>query len=90
MKRTLIIAGHHINTAFRDNVFVIITGLFLALSILSVFIGASTKNAEMQAYQDIMVLLQAQGAATLPEAPVIMPLSILKNIIEYIVLLALF
>ena len=84
MKRTLIIAGHHIKTAFRDNVFVIISGLFLALSILSVFIGASTKNAEMQAYQDIVALLKAQGAATLPEALVIMPLSILKNIIEYI------
>ena len=84
MRQVLTIAGHSIRTSFRDRVFVIITVLFLTLSVISVFIGSSTRNAEMKAYQDIVALLQSQGATSLPPSPAVAPLAILKNIIQYI------
>ena len=84
MKQVLIVAGQSIRTAFKDKVFLIIAILFMLLSIVSVFIGSSTKNAEMNAYNDIVALLQSQGATSLPQSPAIAPLSILVNIIQYI------
>ncbi len=80
--RTL--AGKEVRAAFRDNIFLIITGLFVVLSSISVYIGSSTKNAELQAYQDIVQLLKAQGATSFPSPPEIFPLSVLRNIISYV------
>lgn len=84
MNGILTLAGKEVKTAFRDNIFLIITGLFVVLSILSVYIGSSTKNAELQAYQDIVQLLKAQGATSFPSPPEIFPLSVLRNIISYV------
>ncbi len=84
MKQVLTLSRHNIKTAFKDKVFIAVTGLFLIMSVLSVLIGSSTKDAEMKAYKEIVSLLNAQGATTLPNSPDIAPLAILKNIIEYI------
>ena len=84
MNGILTLAGKEIKTAFRDNVFLIITGLFVALSIISVYIGSSTKNAELQAYQDIIQLLKSQGATSFPSPPEIFHLSVLSNIVSYV------
>ena len=84
MKQVFILARHNIKIAFKDKVFIAVTDLFLTLSVLSVLIGSSTKDAEMKAYKEIVALLNAQGATTLPDSPDIAPLAILKNIIEYI------
>ena len=84
MNGILTLAGKEVKTAFRDNIFLIITGLFVALSVISVYIGSSTKNAEMQAYQDIVQLLKSQGTASFPAPPEIFPLSVLSNIISYV------
>jgi ABC-2 type transport system permease protein len=78
------IAKKEAKTAFKDNVFVLIVILFLALSILSVYIGSSTKGAELKAYTDIVDVLKTQGATELPPAPQIFPLAILQNIITYV------
>ena len=79
-----IIAGKEFRTAFKDKIFIVITVLFLVLSIVSVYIGSSTKNAEMKAYQDIVGILKSQGNTNLPVSPDIYPLSILRNIITYV------
>lgn len=84
MNRILTLALRDFKAAFRDNIFLIIIGLFVLLSIISVYIGSSTKNAELQAYQDIVQLLKGQGATNLPSPPNIYPLSVLKNIISYV------
>lgn len=84
MSRIFIIAGKEVKTAFRDNIFLIITGLFVLLSAISVYIGSSTKNAELQAYQSIVQLLQNQGATSFPPQPEIFHLSVLSNIINYV------
>lgn len=84
MSGIFIIARKEVKTAFRDNIFLIITGLFILLSAISVYIGSSTKNAELQAYQSIVQLLQSQGATSFPPQPEIFHLSVLSNIINYV------
>jgi len=84
VKQVLIIASKEFKTAFKDKVFLVITALFLLLSIISVYIGSSTKNAEIKAYLDIVALLKAQGATNFPLSPQLFPLAILQNIIDYV------
>lgn len=84
MNGIVTIARKEVKTAFRDRIFLIVTGLFVLLSVISVYIGSSTKNAELQAYQDILQLLKSQGATSLPSPPAIYPLSVLSNIISYV------
>lgn len=84
MKQVWIIAQKEFKSAFRDKIFIVITLLFLILSILSVYIGSSTKNAELKAYSDIVELLKSQGSQAFPPEPQIYPLAILQNIIKYV------
>lgn len=84
MNGILVLAQKEFKMAFKDHIFIIITLLFLILSIVSVYIGSSTKHAEMQAYQDIVQMLKNQGEINMPTAPVIYPLSVLSNIITYV------
>ncbi|MHB1419652.1 MAG: ABC transporter permease [Bacillota bacterium] len=84
MNQVLVIAVKELKSAFRDKIFLLITALFIMLSIVSVYIGSSTKNAEMKAYQDIIYLLKSQGATNFPPSPEIYPLAILQNIIKYV------
>jgi len=84
VKQVFIIATKEFKAAFKDKVFLVITALFLLLSIISVYIGSSTRNAEMKAYQDIVEILESQGATNFPLSPEIFPLAILQNIIKYV------
>ena len=84
MNAVLTIARKEFRTAFRNRIFLTITILFLGLSILSVYIGSTTKRAEMRIYNETITELQAQGAAFLPAAPEIHTLTILANLIEYV------
>ncbi|MDD3062784.1 MAG: ABC transporter permease subunit [Massilibacteroides sp.] len=84
MNGILTLAGKEMKTAFKDNIFIIITGLFVILSVISVYVGSSTKNAEMQAYQDIIQMLKSQGETSFPAPPQIFHLSVLSNIISYV------
>lgn len=72
--------------ASRDSVLLVMAILFLIMSVASVYIGSSTKSAELKAYEDIVQLAQQQGAAP-PNAPRIFPLEILANIVDYIVMI---
>lgn len=84
MKQIWTVAKKEFKTAFKDKIFIAITMLFVFLSILSVYIGSSTKHAELKAYSDIISLLKSQGSKAFPPAPEIFPLAILKNIITYV------
>lgn len=86
MRNIKIIAAKEFKTAYKDKVFLMIVFLFLLMSIASVYIGSTTKNAELQAYQDIVSVIQSEGGS-LPAAPEIFPLAILKNIITYITMI---
>jgi ABC-2 type transport system permease protein len=84
MNAALIIARKEFRAAFCNRLFLTITVLFLSLSILSVYIGSTTKRAEMRIYNETITTLQAECVTTLPAAPEIRTLTILANLIEYV------
>lgn len=84
MNGILTLAQKEVKLAFKDHIFLIMTLLFVLLSIVSVYIGSSTKNAELLAYQNIVQILHDQGATSMPSPPEIYPLSVLRNIISYV------
>lgn len=86
MNGILCLAKKEFKAAFRDKVFFVIVLLFLLMSVASVYIGTTTRNAEMQAYENIVTVIKAQGG-NLPAAPEIYPLAVLRNIIEYITMI---
>lgn len=86
MNSLTVLARKEFKSAFKDRVFFLIAILFIIMSIASVYIGSTTKNAEMQAYESILSVAKAQGG-NIPSAPEIYPLAILRNIIDYIVMI---
>jgi len=84
MQTILVIARREWQAAFRNRLFLIITALFLGLSILSVYIGSTTKHAEVRLYNDTVARLTAEGSTVLPAKPEINTLSILANLTEYV------
>ncbi len=84
MQTILVIARREWQAAFRNRQFLIITALFLGLSILSVYIGSTTKHAEMRLYNDTVARLTAEGSTVLPAKPEINTLAILANLTEYV------
>lgn len=79
-----VIAVKEIRTALRSKLFLTITLLFLGLSILSVYIGSTTKQAEMRIYNETVATLTASGSSTIPVRPEIHTLTILSNLTEYV------
>lgn len=86
MTGMLNIAGKEFRSSFRNMEFLLIIGVFLIMSVVSVYIGSTTKNAELRAYESIVAAATAAGTE-IPAAPVIYPLAILKNLVEYIVMI---
>lgn len=84
MDTVLIIARKEFRSVFRNRLFLTTALLFLAMSILSVYIGSTTKHAEMRLYQEIVDKLTAQGDTALPSPPEIYRLTILSNLSEYV------
>lgn len=84
MNTVKIIAGKEFQAAFRNRLFITITALFLAMSILSVYIGSVTKSTEMRVYNETVASLMAQGVTALPPQPEIHTLTILSNLTEYV------
>lgn len=81
------IARKEMRSAFRSGSFVTITVLFLGLSVLAAYIGATTKHAEMAIYTSTIAQLTAKGITQLPAAPEIHPLTMLGNLSEYVAII---
>ncbi len=84
MRQVFVIAAKEFREAWRNRIFLVIAGLFLVFSVLSVYIGSSTKHAELQAYAQTVSVLKTAGTSTLPPPPEILPLAILKNDVSYV------
>lgn len=84
MNQLLTIANKEFKEAWKNRIFGIIAGLFVVFSALSVYIGASTKKAEMMAYNQTIELLKAAGTTAFPAMPQIFPMAILQNNIVYV------
>ena len=84
MNAIALIARKEFQAAFRNRLFITITVLFLAMSILSVYIGSVTKRTELRVYNQTVASLTAQGVTALPPQPEIHTLTILSNLTEYV------
>lgn len=84
MKQIFVVAAKEFKEAWKNNIFLIIAALFFAFSLLSVYIGSTTKHAEIQAYLQTVALLKAGGATVFPPRPPIYTLTILQNNIVYV------
>ncbi len=84
MNSIKIIAIREFKTVFHNKIFITIALLFLAMSILSVYIGSSTKKAELKIYNETIANLTAQGSSEFPPKPEVHTLTILSNLREYI------
>ncbi|MCB0168386.1 MAG: ABC transporter permease, partial [Anaerolineae bacterium] len=84
MNPIALIARKEFQAAFRNRLFITITVLFLAMSILSVYIGSVTKRTELRVYNQTVASLTAQGVTALPPQPEIHTLTILSNLTEYV------
>lgn len=84
MNKILIISRKEFLSILRNRLFIIIALMFLILSILSVYIGSTTKKAEMRVYNERVATLTQQGYSDLPPKPEIKTLTILFNLTEYI------
>jgi ABC-2 type transport system permease protein len=84
MNQTLTIASKEFRTVFRNRLFTTIAVLFLAISVLSVYIGSATKRAELRAYDETLVTLQQQGATHLPPRPEVGTVTILADLGEFV------
>ncbi|HRJ40923.1 MAG: ABC transporter permease [Caldilineaceae bacterium] len=87
MNTVLVIARKEFQSVFRNRLFVTIALLFLGMSILSVWIGSTTKHAEMRLYNELVVSLTAAGNSALPAPPQIHTLTILSNLSEYVAII---
>lgn len=78
------ISRKEMRAAFRNSMFLTITALFLGLSVLSAYIGSTTKHAEMRIYDETVAKLTSQGVTQLPPVPDIHTLTMLGNLTEYV------
>lgn len=86
MRKIIVIAQNEFATSFRKHIFLIMAALFLFMSVVSVYVGSTTRNAEWGAYQNIVQVAAASGTQA-PPAPGIYPLSILHNLTDYIIMI---
>lgn len=84
MSAILTIARKEVQSAFRSSTLLTITVLFLGLSVLSAYIGSTTKHAEMTIYNETIARLSAGGVTQLPPKPDIHALTMLGNLSEYV------
>jgi ABC-2 type transport system permease protein len=94
MNNRVTVAHNFVSSSLKSRILLIMLGLFLFISILSVYVGTSTLRAELRAYQEACAMIRSGGSAIIPDPPVITPLSTMKNSIDYVLmvgaLLALF
>lgn len=94
MSNRITVANNFVSSSLKSRIILVMLGLFLFFSGLSVYVGSSTLSAELRAYQEATTMIRSGGSAVIPDPPVITALSTMKNSIDYVMmvgaLLALF
>ncbi|GBE14783.1 ABC-2 family transporter protein [bacterium BMS3Abin14] len=83
------IAGHEFLALRRQKTFALLLCVFLAMTLLSTYIGWSTKHTILRIYAATVQRMAAEGITEIPVNPFLMTpaLSILKNMVIYILLI---
>lgn len=85
----LVIARHELRTLAREKTFVLLLGIFLAMTFFSVFIGWFTRTTTANIYTATVAYLTHSGVAHIPASPLagISSLAVFDNMIIYIMLI---
>jgi ABC-2 type transport system permease protein len=90
MNKSAVIARGTIASAVRSPVIVLMTTIFVASSLVSLYVGSATIRTETKAYELIRATTgdgAAAGSGGIPSLPVLSPLSVMHNTIEYVVMI---
>lgn len=83
-----VIAKNELKTLAREKTFLLLLGIFLAMTFFSVYIGWSTRTTTSAIYDATVSVLQSVGVTTIPQNPIlnVSPLVVFDNMIIYILL----
>lgn len=87
MRNILAIAGVEMKGVGRNRVLFTLILLFLLSSVVSIYVGSSTIRTELAAYDLASNIQSGSAAAELPPPPEISPLAVMKNSIEYVLMI---
>lgn len=73
-----------LSDARKNKIFLVVLGMILLLTIVSVVLGAYQVKANLDTYNQSVSFLKSLGKTTLPAAPNLNPLSSSKNFVNYI------
>lgn len=83
------IARHEVLALQRQKTFTLLLAIFLTMTLFSTYIGWSTRHTILAVYNETVHRMAAAGAGNIPANPflALQPLSILKNMVIYILLI---
>lgn len=83
-----VVIRNELRTLSREKTFVLLMGIFFAMTLFSVFIGWSTRTTTVAIYSATVAVLQSSGAMHIPPNPILgtSPLMVFSNLVIYILL----
>lgn len=87
MSPMLVVIKKEISDALKNKLFLIILGMLLLLTIVSVVLGSYQVKVSLDSYNQSISFLKSLGKTTFPAAPNLNPLSSSKSFVNYIGLL---
>lgn len=84
MNTTKIIAEKEIKDALRNRLLVILMGMLLLLTLVSIILSAYQIRVSMNEYEQSVAFLKTLGKSNFPDKPNVNPLSVLKDFVNYI------
>lgn len=87
MTPMLVVIKKEINDALKNKLFLIILGMLLLLTVVSVVLGSYQVKVNLDSYNQSVSFLKSLGKTNLPDAPNLNPLSSSKSFVNYIGLL---
>src|SRR5665648_362928 len=84
MNATWIIARKEITDALKNKLFMIILGMLLILTVVSVVLGAYQVRVALDNYTNAIEFLKSLGKTELPPMPNLNPISASKGFVNYI------
>lgn len=89
LRTILIIVQHEILTLLREKTFMLLLGIFFAMTFFSVYIGWSTRTTTTQIYNTTVSYLVHTGVTQVPPNPLVgvSPLAMFNNMVIYILLI---
>lgn len=87
MTDTAVIAARELRERVRDPLLLVLLGFLGLAAVISVTVASGAFRVELDAYQSYVDQLAASGSQTLPAAPRLFPMQLLRGSVEYVELL---